>query len=56
MQKEDWRRVAKMIGYVYLPIVLLVIGIFLLVQFQSSRIKKAGQPDVSAPPLIVPAK
>lgn len=39
MQKEDWRRVGKMIGYVYLPIVLLVLCIYLLVQYQAMKIE-----------------
>jgi hypothetical protein len=34
MQKEDWMKLAKWFGYVYAPIVLLVLGIFLLVQYQ----------------------
>lgn len=48
MEKDDWKRVARLIGYVYLPIVLLVIGIFILIQYQSMKIGKL-QKDLGAP-------
>ena len=38
MQKEDWKQIAKMVGYVYIPIVLLIIFVFLMVQYQARRI------------------
>jgi len=47
MEKEDWLRVAKWIGYVYLPIVLLIAGIFLLVQWQSKKVDDARTETVN---------
>ena len=31
MQREEWLRIAKWVGYVYAPIVLLVVGIFIYI-------------------------
>ncbi len=33
MQKEDWVNVARWMGYVSLPIALLLVGIFILTHF-----------------------
>ncbi len=56
MQKEDWVRVAKMLGYVYIPIALLILFIFLVVQYQSSKIEQAETDSgaLAKPKLIVP--
>ncbi|MEK7118557.1 MAG: hypothetical protein AAB869_02995 [Patescibacteria group bacterium] len=35
MRKEDWIKVAKLTGYAYAPIALLIFVIFLLVQYQN---------------------
>lgn len=44
MQKEDWLRIAKWMGYVYLPIILLIIGIFILIEWNYHKIATL-QPD-----------
>ncbi len=41
MEKEDLRKIIKWVGYVYLPIVLLIVGIYLFVQYREYEIAKA---------------
>jgi hypothetical protein len=38
MQKEDLQRILKWMAYIYLPIMLLAIMIFVLIQMNSKRI------------------
>lgn len=55
MQKEDWLRIGRLIGLVYMPIIIFVIGVFFLVLYQSSEIEEAkqeiGNRETPAPPL-----
>jgi hypothetical protein len=49
MQKEDWQRIAKWIGWVYLPIVILAVLVFLLVEWNAYRLShRDGVPLQSA--------
>jgi hypothetical protein len=41
MQKEDWQRVIKWMGYVYLPIILLIAMVFVLVEWNAYKIHNA---------------
>ncbi len=43
MKKEDWKRVVKWMGYVYLPMALLIIGIFVLIQWNEHKINSYKQ-------------
>jgi hypothetical protein len=38
MQKEDWQHIVKLMGLVYVPIVILVVVIFILVEINSAKI------------------
>ena len=40
MPKEDINKIVRWIGYVYAPIFLLIIGIFLLVEYRAHEIAK----------------
>jgi hypothetical protein len=40
MQKEDWITIMKWMGYVYLPIALLIIFIFVMVEWNMTHIEK----------------
>lgn len=50
MQKEDWQRIAKWIGWVYLPIIILIIIVFALVEWNSIKLDalKKTQPELGA--------
>jgi hypothetical protein len=37
MHDDEWKKVARLAGYVYIPIALLIVLIFVLVQYASSR-------------------
>lgn len=41
MQKEDWIRIGRLIGLVYMPVILFVVAVFFLVLYQSAKIEKA---------------
>lgn len=46
MEKEDWKKIIRWAGYVYLPIILLIIGIFILVEwnyYNISSLQQAGE-------------
>ena len=38
MKKEDWLRVVKWMGYVYLPILLLIVLVFVLVEWNAYKL------------------
>jgi hypothetical protein len=38
MQKEDWKRIAKWMGFVYAPIILLIIIVFLAVEYHEYQL------------------
>ncbi|OGX09002.1 MAG: hypothetical protein A2Z88_05290 [Omnitrophica WOR_2 bacterium GWA2_47_8] len=40
MQNEEWRRLARLAGYVYVPIGLLFILIFVLVEYQAMKVER----------------
>lgn len=44
MKKEDWQRIAKWIGWVYLPIVILAALVFLLVEWNAYRLSHDQNP------------
>ena len=39
MQKEDWLKVVKWMGYVYIPIALLVVFIFAVIEWNAHNIE-----------------
>lgn len=41
MEKEDWQKITKWIGIAYLPIGLLVIVVFIIVEWQTMKIQDA---------------
>lgn len=43
MEKEDWKKIIRWAGYVYLPIILLIIGIFILIEWNYSNISSLQQ-------------
>ena len=50
MQKEDWQRIAKWIGWVYLPIIILAAVVFVLVEWNSIKLEeiKKAHPELGA--------
>ena len=52
MEKEEWLKVVKWTGYVYLPIALLIIGIFILIQWNSHKLeslqRELGSPSATS--------
>ena len=48
MNKEDYLKIARWIGYVYAPIFVLVIGIFLYVEYRNREIEHSLQSIGSA--------
>ena len=42
MQKEDWQRIAKWIGVVYLPIIILIVIVFGLVEWNAYKLSTYG--------------
>ena len=38
MEKQDWIKMARLAGYVYVPIGLLVVAIFLLIEWNAYKI------------------
>ena len=44
MEKEDWQHIAKWIGWVYLPIIILAVVVFLLVEWNAYKV--APDPQV----------
>lgn len=52
MSKEDIRKIIRWIGYVYAPIVLLIIGVFLLVEYRAHELAKLNA-DVTTPEKIL---
>ena len=43
MEKEDWLKVVKWMGYVYIPIALLVIFIFAVIEWNAHMIETSKQ-------------
>lgn len=43
MEKEDWKKIIRWAGYVYIPIILLIIGIFILVEWNYDNISSLQQ-------------
>ncbi|OGZ06118.1 MAG: hypothetical protein A2845_01735 [Candidatus Lloydbacteria bacterium RIFCSPHIGHO2_01_FULL_49_22] len=41
MQNEEWQKVARLAGYVYIPLGLFILFVYLLIQYQSLKIERA---------------
>ena len=52
MEKQDWIKVVKWMGYAYLPIALLVIGIFILIEWNAHKLdtlnRQLGLPSAAS--------
>ena len=40
MKPEDWKRIGKWMLFAYLPVVILVIAVFILVQYREHELQK----------------
>ncbi len=40
MPKEDLKKIARWMAYVYAPIVLLIAGVFILVEYRAHELEK----------------
>lgn len=46
MQNEEWQKVARLAGYVYIPLGLFILFVYLLIQYQSLKIEEAKSKNV----------
>jgi hypothetical protein len=42
MKKDDWLKIAKWTAYIYAPIALLIIGVFLLAEYRAKLLEKSA--------------
>lgn len=53
MPKDDLLKIVKWIGYIYTPIVILIIGIFILVEYREHELSKLRSQTASPSPSAV---